>query len=76
MCRCPMRRVTGTDTTVLTFDPVELDDTGTYHVAYDDSTKAPAQTAPFFFEVVPKVPLQGALWLALVMGICAIRRLR
>ena len=59
-------RATGTNGSVLTFNPVELGDSGTYHVTYDNGAKVPAQSPTFELDVVPNVPLLGVFGLAML----------
>lgn len=75
-------RVTGVDTIQVTFDAVEVGDSGSYHVAYDNGAKVATQTQPFQLDVIAfaNVPLLGALGLALLgavfvfAGTLALRR--
>jgi hypothetical protein len=68
-------RITGTDSRILEFSPVTMDDEGTYTCVYDDGTgKAIVETPPFVLTVLPagSLPVAGVVGFALLAALTAI----
>ncbi len=54
----------------LIFDPVAVDDSGTYICAYDGGAKTMVETEPFELVVYPEgsLPISGFVSLAIILG--------
>lgn len=63
-------RIIGTTTDTLSFDPLELTDSGTYTCTYDNGAKALITTTPFVLHVLApdSLPVAGAVGLGLLLG--------
>jgi Leucine-rich repeat (LRR) protein/Neuraminidase (sialidase) len=64
--------IPGAQGSELTFDPVTLDDTGTYHVYVSDGAKAIVASEPYEMTVVTGVPASGIAMLAALVLMLAL----